>query len=442
MKRLFPAYTYGSGPRHGCWWDETIAAPDWLVLDTGIEADVAIIGGGFTGMSAAFHLAERGCNVVVLEAQTPGWGASGRNGGFCCLGGAKASDAALTRAFGQDAAREYRASERAAVDLVDQLLDRLNINVDRHSQGETMLAHRPRDMERMKREAEEMVRNGEPEPTLIEAADLADHGMNGRFHGALTTPVGFALNPRKYLFGLAKAAMAQGAKLFQQSPATAIRRDGVKWRIDSPRGGVTADTVIIATNGYSSEDIPEWMAGRYLPSQSNVTVTRPLTDAEIAAQGWHSDQMAYDTRNLLHYFRLMPDRRFLFGLRGGVLSSPAAEARARKRNRRDFEQMFPAWRDVPSVNQWSGLVCLSRRRVPFVGPVSGHPGLYAGVAYHGNGVAMGSYSGRLLADLALAVKPGLPYSKAMSSLPTRFPLGGLRRLLMPAAYLYYGLLDL
>ncbi|MDU9004222.1 NAD(P)/FAD-dependent oxidoreductase [Sedimentitalea todarodis] len=442
MKRVFPAFAYGPGPRAGCWWDETVAAPDWPKLDHGIEADVAIVGGGFTGMSAAFHLAERGCRVAMLEAQTPGWGASGRNGGFCCLGGAKTSNAALTRAFGQEAARDYWLSERAAVDLVDQLLDRLNIDADRHSNGETMLAHRPRDMERMKRDAEEMARKGEPEPMLIEAADLARHCMNGPFHGALTIPVGFALNPRKYLFGLADAAIARGAQLFQQSPATAIRRDGLKWQIDSPAGSVTADTVVIATNGYSSEDIPGWMAGRYLPSQSNVTVTRPLTDAEIAAQGWHSDQMAYDTRNLLHYFRLMPDRRFLFGLRGGVLSSPAAEARARKRNRRDFEQMFPAWRDVPSLNQWSGLVCLSRRRVPFVGPVSEQPGLYAGFAYHGNGVAMGSYSGRLLADLALSRKPDLPYSRAMTMSPPRFPPGVLRRLLIPAAYFYYALRDL
>lgn len=442
MKRIFPEFTYSPGPRTGCWWDETIATPDWPVLDQPVQADVAIIGGGFTGMSAALHLSERGCRVALLEAQTPGWGASGRNGGFCCLGGAKTSDAALTREFGQVAAQDYRLSERAAVDLVGQLLDRLKIEADRHSKGETMLAHRPRDAERFKHEAEQMVRNGEPEPTLIKAADLAVYGMNGPFHGALTTPVGFALNPRKYLFGLAQAAMAQGAQLFQQSPATTLQRNGMTWRVDTPQGTVTAETVIVATNGYSSEDVPGWMAGRYLPSQSNVTVTRPLTDAEIAAQGWFSDQMAYDTRDLLHYFRLMPDRRFLFGLRGGLMSSPAAEARARRRNRRDFEQMFSAWRDVPSENQWSGLVCLSRRRVPFVGPVPGQPGLFAGFAYHGNGVAMGSYSGRLLADLALSIKPHLPYSKAMSTLPPRFPLGRLRRLLMPAAYFYYGIRDL
>ncbi len=442
MRRIFPAFTYGPGPRNGCWWDETIAAPDWPVLEQDGRVDVAIVGGGFTGMSAAYHLAQAGTAVAVLEAEAPGWGASGRNGGFCCLGGAKTSDAALTQQFGEHGARSYRDAEYAAVRLVDQLIETLGIDVDRHSQGETLLAHRPRDMERMKREAEDMTRDGDPEPILIEAADLAEHGMNGPFHGALTTPVGFALNPRKYLFGLAGAARRQGAVLYQKSPVTDLRREGSAWQVKTPRGILAADTVIVATNGYSSEDIPHWMTGRYLPSQSNVIVTRPLTDAELSAQGWHSDQMAYDTRNLLHYFRLMPDRRFLFGLRGGLRSSPSAEAQARRRNRRDFERMFPAWKDVPSAHQWSGLVCLSRRRVPFVGAIPELTGLLAGFAYHGNGVAMGSYVGRLLADLALSRRSGLPYSAAMSALPPRFPLGGLRRLLMPAAYLYYGIRDL
>ncbi|MEY8827267.1 NAD(P)/FAD-dependent oxidoreductase [Sedimentitalea sp. XS_ASV28] len=442
MRRIFPAFTYGPGPRNGCWWDETIAAPDWPVLEQDGRVDVAIVGGGFTGVSAAYHLAREGAAVAVLEAETPGWGASGRNGGFCCLGGAKTSDAALTRQFGEHGARSYRDAEYAAVRLVDQLIETLGIDVDRHSQGETLLAHRPRDMERMKREAGDLTRDGDPEPILIEAADLADHGMNGPFHGALTTPVGFALNPRKYLFGLADAAQRQGAHLYQKSPVTDLRREGSAWHVKTPRGVLAADTVIVATNGYSSEDIPHWMTGRYLPSQSNVIVTRPLTDAELAAQGWHSGQMAYDTRNLLHYFRLMPDRRFLFGLRGGLRSSPSAEAQARRRNRRDFERMFPAWKEVPSVHQWSGLVCLSRRRVPFVGAIPEQSGLLAGFAYHGNGVAMGSYVGRLLADLALSKRSELPYSTAMSALPPRFPLGGLRRLLMPAAYLYYGICDL
>lgn len=130
--------------------------------------------------------------------------------------------------------------------------------------------------------------------------------------------------------------------MFQKSPALANSRVGRRYRVKSTHGNITADAVVSATNGYSSEDVPVWLAAGYLPSQSNVLVTRPLTSADIQAQGWHSDQMAYDTRNLLHYLRLMPDRRFLFGMRGGLISPPAAEASARRRNRRDFERMFPA----------------------------------------------------------------------------------------------------
>lgn len=108
MKQIFPQFAYGSAPRSTCWWDETVSAPNWPELRADIKTDVVIIGAGFTGTSAALHFAERGADVVVLEACTPGWGASGRNGGFCCLGGAKISDTALCRSFGNTAAQMYR----------------------------------------------------------------------------------------------------------------------------------------------------------------------------------------------------------------------------------------------------------------------------------------------------------------------------------------------
>ena len=113
MKRIYPEHTYGPGPRRGCWWDETCDAPEWPVFDTGPAVDVAIVGAGFTGLSAALHLAEAGVSVAVLDAETPGWGASGRNGGFCCLGGAKLD---LPHRIGHTS----RVSELAG-DLVDTL---------------------------------------------------------------------------------------------------------------------------------------------------------------------------------------------------------------------------------------------------------------------------------------------------------------------------------
>ena len=437
MRRIFPAYAYGPGPRDGCWWDETVAAPDWPRLAGDLSVDVAVIGGGYTGISAALKLAGGGASVAVLEAGTPGFGASGRNGGFCCLGGAKLDSAAMVRRWGQEGAAEWQATERAAVDLVADLLARFGIDADRHSRGETRMAHRRRDMDGLRREAEDMARGAGPAPELIEAADLAAHGLSGPFRGALTTPVGFGLNPRKYLFGLADAAVAAGARLFQLSPVTAMARVGGGHVLTAGNGQVRADTVLIATNGYSSEDMPDWLAGRYMPAQSTVLVTRPLSVRELAAQGWTSDQMAYDTRSLLHYFRLMPDRRFLFGARGGLRASPGAEAAVRARLRRDFRAMFPAWAGVEVTHTWSGMVCLARNRTPFVGPVPDMPGVFAGLAWHGNGVAMGSYSGHLLADLAMSRTPDLPWPAPMRMVPRKFPLGRWRRLLM--APLYAGL---
>ena len=169
-------------------------------------------------------------------------------------------------------------------------------------------------------------------------------------------------------------------------------------------------------------------------------VTRPITPDEQATQGWTSAQMAYDTRHMLHYFRLMPDGRFLFGMRGGLTSSPRSEQKIRALLRRHFEGFFPKWTHVETTHSWSGMVCLSRNLVPFVGAVPEHQGLFAGLCYHGNGVAMGSYSGALLAQLVQGNTPDMPYSKVLQRLP-RFPLGRARRLLMPPAYGLLSLLD-
>ncbi len=433
MKRIFSDYAYGPGPRTKCWWDETIAAPDWPTLDGGLRVDAAIIGGGFTGLSAALHLAEEGVSVAVFEAGAPGWGASGRNGGFCCLGGSKLSGPTLSRRFGASAAQAYAQSEEDAVSLVAGLLSGYRIDADTHSRGETQLAHSGRAMDRLRRRAC-------PAGQLHERDELLALGLGSDFFGGYTTPVGFALNPRKYLFGLADAARAKGAALFQNSAVSGIKRTRWGFDLTTSTGLVQADQVLVCTNGYSSEDLPPWMAGRYMPAQSTVLVTRPLTAEELRAQGWTSGQMAYDTRNLLHYFRLMPDRRFLFGMRGGLISSPRAEARIRHKVLRDFRRMFPAWATVDVTHIWSGMVCLARDLVPFAGPVLGQGGLYAGFAYHGNGVAMGTYCGRALARMALGKPAGLP--GPISDLPRRFPLGRWRRAVMPPAYAVMGLADL
>ncbi|WP_170479306.1 NAD(P)/FAD-dependent oxidoreductase [Ruegeria arenilitoris] len=433
MKRIFPNYSYGPGPRQNCWWDETTQAPDWPIQSGESDAEVAVIGGGFTGLSAALHLAEEGRSVVVLEAEKPGWGASGRNGGFCCLGGSKLKPETLVKRYGEVAAQAYEQAEVDAVDLVAELLARYRIEADTHSKGETVLAHSAKAMKKLRQK-------GEAGGVLHEADDLPALGLGGTFFGGYTTPVGFGLNPRKYLFGLAAAARDQGAELFQRSAALDVRKTAVGYQLSTPLGSVRAEKVLFCTNGYSSEDFPLWMAGRYMPAQSTVLVTRPLTDVELQAQGWSSNQICYDTRHLLHYFRLMPDKRFLFGMRGGLISSPKAEAKIRKKVLRDFHVMFPAWSQVEVTNIWSGFVCLARDLLPFVGAVPDQPGCFAGFAYHGNGVAMGSYCGQALARLAMQQPAEIPLP--ISTPPRRFPLGRWRRALMPPAYALMALADL
>ena len=441
MRRIYGDFAYSDAPRAGCWWDETCDIPDRPALTGAHAFDVAIVGGGFTGLSAALHLAQAGVSVCVLEARYAGWGASGRNGGFCCLGGGMLDNAALERAFGLAGRQEWRQAEMESIRLVEHLLETHGIEVDRHSEGETQLAHRPSDFEKMRRNVAYFAETYGVEARLTEKSALEEAGMSAGFHGAITLPVGFALNPRKYVTGLARAAETAGAVIFHDSPVTGIARSGASFAVTAPDGRVQAEKVLIATNGYSSEDLPPWLAGRYMPTQSSIIVTRPMTQSELGAQGWTSGQASYDTRHLLHYFRLMPDNRMLFGVRGGLMANAGSEARAMARARADFDAMFPAWRGVETPHGWSGMVCIARNRMPFVGPVPGEAGMYASLCYHGNGVAMGTYCGALLADLAQGRAPSRLYPRAVQRPLDTFELGRFRRAVMPLAYARFALSD-
>lgn len=441
MTRVFSDYAYSNGPIAGCWWHDSVDASvlGALALSGDLSVDVLIVGGGFTGLSAALRLGQGGVDVAIIDANEFGFGASGRNGGFCCLGGGRLDHGGLVRRYGRDGAQEWYRAEVAAVDLVARLLDEHYIDADRHSKGETILAHSARGMRALEAECSEIESHFGVPGRLHGRDELRGLGMAGPFLGGLTIPIGFGLNPQKYLGGMLRAAREHGVKAYARTPAIGLERGASGWTIATPLGVIKAATIIFATNGYSSETMPNWMAGRYMPAQSNVLVTRPLTLTEQEAAGWTSDQMAYDTRNLLHYFRRLPDNRFLFGMRGGVFSSPRADASMIRATRAHFDRMFPAWRNVEATHNWSGMVCLTASRMPYCGPVPGMSGVFTGFAYHGNGVAMGTYTGALLADLVSGV--GAP-PKAMQTVPPRFPLGRYRRAAMPFVYAAAGLGDI
>lgn len=433
MNRIFGDFIYGEGPRANCYWDTTCDIPTVPSLDRSLRVDVAIIGAGFTGLNAAKVLAEKGAAVAILDTHAPGWGASGRNGGFCCLGGGKAGDAFLDAKFGKDERLRWRSTEKAAVGYVADFLKEHKVDAGVHSNGETVLAHRARDARAFDDEMSSVKENYGVEPTAHSSKELRDQGLSAGFHGGMTIPIGFALNPRVYIGALVAHVLHVGASVFQDAQVQRLAREGSQWRLEAGNHHVLADDVIVATNGYSSEDIPDWLAGRYMPTQSSVGVTRPMTRSELEAQGWMSHQMCFDSRNLLHYFHLLPDNRMLFGMRGGLGGTPASDTRAQVRLIRDFKQMFPAWGAVELTNLWSGMVCIARGQMPFVGQVPKAPGLWAALGYHGNGVAMGSYAGHLIGHAVLIRKvDNIPL--AMSSPLTKFPLGRWRRGLMPPVY--------
>ncbi len=435
MQRIYEDYAYSDAARAECIWP--LPTRSWPKVEGTLTTEVAIIGGGYTGLSAALHLAEAGVSCAVIEAHRPGWGASGRNGGFCMGGGDKAGIATIAKRFGRDAALAYFAAQKASVDLVASLLERHQIDADRHSDGELLLAHSPRAVASLKEEAEEWRDLGET-ARFIPKEELATEGMNGAFHAGLVLPLGFALNPGKYVTGLARAADQAGADIRANSPVTKITRQNGQYILTTPSGRVIAQKLILATNGYSADDLPRWLRGRYLPVQSNILVTRPLTDDEIADQGWHTDFMAYDSRELLHYFRLLPDRRFLIGMRGNIAATPEKQSEIRARAARDLAHMFPAWANVETPWFWSGLISLSRDLLPYVGPIGDWDNAWAGMNYHGNGVSIGTWAGQQLARMAMGQAAGTPVHS--SPLP-RFPFAGLRRAYLRPAFWAYRLKD-
>lgn len=440
LQRIYETAAYGEVSLAGCYWrDTTPDEPRWDQFNGADDVDVAIIGGGYTGLSAALDLARTGMKVAVFDGHRPGWGASGRNGGFCCIGGTQLSGSQILRRYGAHDLASLRQAERASIEFVQSRLTENNIDADIQStQGELRLAHNGPVFKKMAKQATDFAQTYRTDVTVYSKAELREQGMTVRgIHGGVRAGLGFALNPRKYVLGLARAAIAQGAKVYADSAVLGITTENGMHVLRLSHGDVRARRVLIATNGYSADNLPDWMRARYLPVQSSIIVTRPLTAAEITQQGWTTDVMAYDSRNLLHYFRMLPDGRMMFGMRGAVKWSEGTHISHRKATIRHFRRMFPAWRKVEVPWFWSGLICMTRNLVPFAGPIGDN--IYAAFGWHGNGVAMGSWTGSQMAQMILGKPTETP--EFFSNTPKRFELGRFRRNILPLAIGGYRIAD-
>jgi glycine/D-amino acid oxidase-like deaminating enzyme len=411
-------------------------------LATSERCEVAIIGGGVTGLSAALELAERGLDVRLLEAGHIGWGASGRNGGFACIGSHKLSHDTMIRRYGLEATLAYHRAMRESVALVADTLARFGIDAWASGAGEVTLAHHPSRVAELRAEQETLRTIFGEETEFLPKEALAQNGLDGPgFFAGLKAQNGFGLHPLNYLRGLARAAATAGAKLHAHSALLRWEETADGHHLHTRGGTLTARHVIVATNGYTPEQVSVRHAGRLLPALSSIIVTRPLSPAEQAAQGWTSPLMAFDTRNLLHYFRLLPNGRFLFGGRGGTDASATGDAAYRPILTDAFHTLFPAWRDVEVTHYWRGNVCLARDRVPYVGALDEKGSVWTAIAYHGNGVAMGSWCGRAVARLVAGHTDRADLPPVLTRRLARFPLPAFRPLYLKGAYLWYGWQD-
>ena len=395
------------------------------------ETDVAVIGAGYTGLSAALHLAERGASVLVLDQGEIGWGASGRNGGQI-VPGLKHDPDDIERLMGKERGRLLVEFAGRAPNLVFDLIKRYAIACDAVRQGWLQPAHSPAGRLAAERRAEQWARRGANAEALDRAA-MATMTGSELYCGGWIDRRGGTVQPLAYARGLASVAIAKGIAVHANTPAQTLTREMGKWRIEVPRGTVIADTVLLCTNGYTGDLFPG-LAQEVVAVNSYQAATRPLSD-NIRKSILPGGQAASETKRVGCYYRLDRDGRFIIGGRGTRIDDPAPHLF--ERLRRSAREIYPQLADAEWSNHWSGHIAITQDHFPHLLELA--PGLLAGLGYQGRGVAMSTAMGQLLAARAQgAADADLPLPVRR---PKPFPLHRFR---VPAVYLvsrWYRLLD-
>jgi glycine/D-amino acid oxidase-like deaminating enzyme len=363
------------------------------------QADVAIVGGGFTGLAAARALARRGARVALLEAQTIGWGASSRNGGMV-LTGLKLEAEQLVAKYGLPAARRMFAASLAAIDCVEQIVAEERIECDFRRSGHLIVACTPAHYRAFEREAELLARDFGHATRAVPPSELRAEIGSAIYHGGLVDELSAGVNPARYAAGLARAAERAGASMFAHTPATRLARQGAGWLVSTPRGDLRAGAVLVASGAYTGGFAPR-LQRKIVPLGSYIIATAPLSE-DLARDVSPRDRMIFDSKRLLYYFRLTPDRRMLFGGRARFFpESPRMVRESAEVLRRGMIQVYPQLRDVPVEYAWGGTLDVPFDLMPHAGELGG---LHYAIGYAGHGVALASYLGSQL-GAALAGEP-------------------------------------
>ena len=370
-------------------------APALQSLTGDRQCDVVIIGGGYTGLSAAHHIALSGREPLILEANTLAWGASGRNGGVVSPKFRVGFPTLMAR-FGRDTAVQMYRTGYQAVDSLVEMVETLGLTEARlHMGGHIAAAHNPHALLGLQATANWIEREtGGRSSVMISAAEVAELTGSKIFAGGLLTPKAGGIHPLNYARGIARSLNDRGVKMFINSPAERVSREGERVVVQTPQGKVSARQVIYATNGYSDlTRATDTLHRRLIPFRSAIIATEPLPVAILAGL-LPGGQVCGDTKRMLRWFRVVGDR-LIFGGRG-AFGKDDSEA-AFRALQRSMGGVFPVLRDQPIAFRWSGLVAMTLDYLPHAGQLDDQR-FYA-IGYNGGGVAMSTYMGAQLAAM-------------------------------------------
>ncbi|MEQ9639029.1 MAG: FAD-binding oxidoreductase [Alphaproteobacteria bacterium] len=409
--------------------------PSFAALAGDAACDVAVVGGGYCGLSAALHLADAGYDVRLVEAHTVGWGASGRNGGQLHSGQRRGQDW-LEAHLGLDEARRLWAIAEAAKALVKSLVNKHAIACDLVP-GVIDVAHHPRETAGLHREAEHLATVYDyPHLATFTAAESRAWIDSPAYHGGVLDRDAAHLHPLNLALGLARAAADAGARLHENTLVQALDETGDDMTLTTSGGTLRAKHVVLAGNGYLGAELMPQLAGRILPLNNFILATAPLLPDQAGRLIAERAAVA-DTRRVINYFRLSSDNRLLFG--GGEAYRRRFPADIGEFVRRPMRQVFPQLASMPVTHAWGGTLAITLQRMPGFGRLHGGRTLYAH-GFSGHGVAMATMAGQLLAE---AVAGTAERFDVMARLPQpNFPGGPrMRWPIQVLAMFWFGLLD-
>ncbi|MDP6346103.1 MAG: FAD-binding oxidoreductase, partial [Alphaproteobacteria bacterium] len=383
--------------RSNLWTHTAIPAPETPTLRGERRADVAVVGGGFTGLSAALHLAEAGADVVVLEAEQAGFGASGRNNGQVIPTYSKHNPDDVVAEFGTERGERLNAFVAGSADLVFELIRRYGIDCDASQEGWLQPAHTPGRMAGVRIKHEQWAARGAP-VELFDADRAAALTGSPIYHGGWLHRSGGHVQPLSLARGYALAAQQAGAAIHAASPATEIDRDGGQWRLKTPEGVLRADKVILATNAYTDQLWPG-LRQSIVQVRSYHVGTAPLGDnvAKTVLPGGHG---LSDTRQALWAFR--KDRFGRLVTTAAPVFTAGARSTVTASTLRRLAIAFPQIERPEVEYLWEGNIAMTTDRLPRHHELAG--GIIAGLGYSGRGIAIGSATGRMLAERVLGAQ--------------------------------------